>query len=69
MLLNELLPALRDLPRADKWRVVEFLVLDLAKEEGALFNGGAAYPVWSPYDSFEAADALLAALKTEDQHA
>ncbi len=69
MALTELLPTLQILPRADKWRVVEFLVLELAKEEGTSLKAGAEYPVWSPYDSFEAASALLDALRVEESHA
>jgi hypothetical protein len=31
---NQLLPALQVLPRADKLRIIQFLVLQLAQEEG-----------------------------------
>jgi hypothetical protein len=31
---NQLLPALQILPRADKLRIIQFLVLQLAQEEG-----------------------------------
>ncbi len=68
MELTELLPTLRELNRADKLRLMQFLVSELAKEENALLNIGESYPVWSPYNSFEAANALLNALK-EDRHA
>ena len=67
MSLNELMPTLRDLDRADKLRVMQFLIQELAKEENALL-GTDSYPVWSPYDSFEAANILLEALKTEQHH-
>ncbi len=62
--LNELAPILRDLDRGDKLRVMQFLIQELAREEGALL-GADSYPVWSPYNSFQAADVLLEALKTE----
>ena len=42
--------------------VMQFLVQELAREEGALLAADTEYPIWSPYDSFEAADALLHAL-------
>jgi hypothetical protein len=59
MSIAELLPALRELSRVEKLRVMQFLVRELAREEGAPLEPDAEYPVWSPYDSFEAADALL----------
>jgi hypothetical protein len=62
--INELTPILRDLDRADKLRAMQFLIQELAREEGA-FLGSDSYPVWSPYNSFQAADVLLEALKTE----
>ena len=68
MELAELLPTLRELERADKLRVMQFLVSELAKEENALLNVDESYPVWSPYNSFAAASTLLNALK-EDRYA
>ena len=49
MELDELLPKLRELDRADKWRTVQVLMAELAQEEGMPFVPGAVYPVWSPY--------------------
>jgi hypothetical protein len=69
MSLDELMPSLRDLNRADKFRVMQFLVNELAKEEEILLKAGAQYPVWSPYEAYEAADALLKALKQENKNA
>lgn len=69
MSYNELLPTLKELNRADKLRVMQFLLLELAREEGTLLNAGSSYPIWSPYDAVEAASSLLEALKTEDKHA
>ena len=63
MSLTELLSALRELNHVDKLRVMQFLVFELAREEDALLEPGRAYPVWSPYDSFGAADTLLKALR------
>ena len=59
MSLDELMPSLRDLNRADKFRAMQFLVNELAKEEATLLEAGTEYPVWSPYESYEVADALL----------
>ena len=69
MSLPELLPILRELDRADKLRALQFLAIELAREENALLANGEDYPIWSPYHSFEAADILLNALKAEDKHA
>ncbi len=69
MSFNELLPTLKELNRADKLRVMQFLLLEIAKEEGALLNAGSNYPVWSPYNAFEAASSLLEALGKENKHA
>ena len=63
MVLTDLLPRLYKLNRADKLRAMQFLVFELAREEDALLKPGMAYPIWSPYDSFEAGNALLSVLK------
>src|SRR5262252_2952961 len=47
MSLTELVPAIRRLPRADKLRLMQFLVIDLAQEEGIpLLSVDAEYPIW-----------------------
>lgn len=68
MELTELLPSLREQNRSDKLRLLQFLVSEIAKEENILLNVGESYPVWSPYNSFEAANTLLDALE-EKHHA
>jgi hypothetical protein len=66
MSLNELLPMLQELPRVDKLRLIQFLVFELAREENiTLFENDSAYPIWTPYNAFEAADVLLGALQEE----
>ena len=65
MSVKELLPALRELNRADKLRVMQFLVLELAKEEDTLLTAGVDYQVWSPHNAFDAANTLLEALKAD----
>jgi hypothetical protein len=65
MSLTELFPAIKMLPRADKLRLMWFLVIDLAQEEGVpLLSAGAENPVWTPLHAFDAADTLLPMLKT-----
>ncbi|MBI2229020.1 MAG: hypothetical protein HYU46_07965 [Deltaproteobacteria bacterium] len=65
MSLTELVPAIRMLPRADKLRLMQFLIIDLAQEEGIpLLSAGAECPVWTPLNAFDAADLLLQMLRT-----
>ena len=65
MVPNELLSELQKLNRADKLRVVQFLVDALAVEEETLLASGMQYEVWSPYDAPCAAQTLLAMLDYE----
>ena len=65
MSLTELFPAIKMLPRADKLRLMQFLVIDLAQEEGIpLLSADAEYPIGTPLNAFDAADTLLQMLKT-----
>ena len=69
MVSRELLSTLRGLNRADKLYVMQVLISDLAQQETDLIKPDLSYPVWSPYDAFEAADTMLKVLqaaKTED---
>ena len=64
MSLIELFPAVKILPRADKLRLMQFLVIDLAREEGVpLLTADAEYPIWTPLNAFEAAETLLQLLE------
>ena len=68
MLSEQLLEELRQLNRMDKFRVVQILVSELAKEETSvesLLQPGAEYEIWSPFDAYEAAETLQAML---DEH-
>ena len=66
MSLVELLPVLQALPRDDKLRLLQFLAFELAKEEGVVpLETGETYPIWTPYNAFDAADTLLKALAEE----
>lgn len=57
MSLNEVLPTVQELPRADKLRLMQWLAAQLAEEEGI--------PLLSPYDAHEAAATLAAFLESE----
>jgi len=66
MSLAELLPAVRSLAHQDKLRLLQFLAGELLREEGLPpIQRGADYPVWSPFDAFDAARTLMQALQAE----
>ncbi len=62
MSLTELRPAVRALPRCEKFLLVQELIAELAQEEGVT---PIEYPVWSPYDAHAAATTLLKLLEQE----
>ncbi len=65
MSLTELLPTIKMLPRADKLRLMQLLVIDLAQEEGvSLLAAEAEYPVWTPINAVDAGETLLQMLET-----
>jgi len=66
MSLPELLSALQELNRADKLRAVQFLVTELAKEEGVALPSEISLAVWSPYEAFDAANTLLEVLNADE---
>lgn len=64
MSLNELFPNVKLLPRADKLRLIQLLVVELAQEESIpLLTAGAEYPVWTPLNAFGAAETLMQMLE------
>lgn len=66
MSLADLLPAVRDLSRTEKLRLIQVLAADLAEaEEPASLAAGRTYPVWSPYGAHKAAAVLLDVLRAE----
>ena len=67
-MITELLPKVQALPKADKLRLMQFLVFELAREEGiALLQPDQDYPIWTPFNAFDAAATLLSALKEEQE--
>ncbi len=63
-MLSELLPQVQALPKADKLRLMQFLVFELAREQGVtLFQADVDYPIWTPYNAFDAASTLLSVLE------
>lgn len=63
MVSAELLNSVRKLNRADKLYVMQVLISELAQEESDLLKPEQSYPVWSPYDAFEAANTMLDVLR------
>jgi hypothetical protein len=63
----DLFPTLHKLSRADKFKVMQFLVQELATEEEALsLQSGVTYHVWSPYNSHGAPKKLAPLLEKDD---
>jgi hypothetical protein len=67
MISTELFSDLKRLARADKLRIIEFLLIELATDEGLLLKAGLSYPVWTPYNSYRTAHQLLGFLRAEEQ--
>jgi hypothetical protein len=66
MTLNELLPSLHALPRADKLRLIQLLAADVACAESIVpTDADTTYPVWSPHEAFDGAAVLLRVLEED----
>lgn len=63
MVSLELISALRELSRSDKFYIMQILISELAQQETDLIKPNQSYPVWSPYDAVEAADTMLKVLQ------
>jgi hypothetical protein len=61
----DLFPTLKKLPRAEKLKVMQFLIAELAKEEEPTLEAGATYSLWSPLNSHGAAHKLGQLLESE----
>lgn len=63
----ELVEQLRQLSRADKFSMMQFLMVELAREEGInSLDKDRVHRVWSPYDYSDAAGKLMSVLEEED---
>ena len=54
---------LQQLTRAQKFEAMQILLSTLAAEDNLMLTHGTEYEVWSPYDSGEAAVALIKLLQ------
>jgi hypothetical protein len=61
----DLFPTLRNLPRVDKLKVMQFLIAELAREEEPSLEAGKTYSLWSPLNSHEAAHKLGQLLESD----
>lgn len=61
--LLQILPELRKLNRAQKLFIMQFLISELAQAENEQIQPNTSYPIWSPYDSHDAAATMLNALR------
>ncbi len=65
LLTGELLETVKQLSKPDKQNLVRILLSDLSEDNDILPETDRAYPIWSQYNAFEAAETLLKALETE----
>jgi hypothetical protein len=65
MTTADLFPTLRGLSRAEKLKVMQFLIAELAQEEEPTLQAGATYSLWSPLNSHEAAHKLSQLLESD----
>jgi len=59
----ELLPMLRRLQQHEQLFIIQFLVAEISRQQQGFVMPEGVYPVWSPYDSCEAAEVMLQAIK------
>ena len=67
MTTADIFPVLRELPRAEKLKVIQFLIAELAQEEEPTLQAGATYSLWSPLNSHEAAHKLSQLLAADQK--
>ena len=66
MSFAELVPTLTSLPRDQKLQVLRLLAFDLTQEAGVdVFQDGASYPIWTPFDAHDAAQSLQRLLEED----
>ena len=63
MTFVEILPSIQALPRADRVRLMQYLATELAREEGVTSELEAIFPVWTPFNSGDAAQVLVQCLR------
>lgn len=66
--LTQLVPLLTQLKRLEKLYIIQLLASELAEAEKEWVAPGQEFPIWSPYDAFDAAQTMLAALAEAEAH-
>jgi hypothetical protein len=64
MSANELLPAVQALSRSEQLKLVHAIIDSLAAPDPQLFIPDGEYPIWSQYDSYDAAATLMKLLES-----
>jgi len=64
---SELLAQLRQLSRAEKFQLIQFLIAELAKEEGIVMGNEAAEIMYSVHTSNSAAEQLMQLVEIENK--
>ena len=67
MSFAELLPAVRDLPLSEQLHLVRVVLEDIEVRDKLGVPSGQEIPIWSPWDSHEAAAILADLLKSESE--
>ena len=74
MIVEELLPLVKQLDRAGKLQLMQSLLYELAGEDGIKLADtqqsiieNHAYPIWSPTNAHQAADTLLTLLEKDEE--
>lgn len=65
--IDRLLPEIKTLRREEKLFILQFLVSELAQQEGVSLLPNLHYPIWSPHKAYDAADTLLRLLNEPTQ--
>jgi hypothetical protein len=58
MVTESLFSSLKQLDKAEKLRVMQFLLVELAQDEGVSLVPDQDYPIWTPLEAYGAADVM-----------
>ncbi len=66
MSITELMPMLKSLPRDEKLQVFRLMASDLTQDAGVdILQSGASYPIWTPFNAYDAAQSLQRLLEED----
>ncbi len=66
MSIAELMPTLKSLPRDEKLQAFRLLASELTREAGVdVLQSGESYPIWTPFDAYDAAQSLQRMLEED----